>query len=83
MQGKLLGTLGGHWVVDVIGIVYLPQKIHTGQACLSTQRVRSLNDAKFGDEYYFTPAYCMRINKQDIPLLAEMANNDLATKAKS
>jgi hypothetical protein len=72
MQGKLLGTLGGNWVVDVIGIVYMPNRIFTGQACSSTQQIRSINDVKFGDEYHFSPAYVMKMNKQDIPLLADM-----------
>ena len=75
MQGKLLGTLGGMWVIDQLGIVNLTRAIYDEPKRLN--RVENVIDAKIGGIYHFDASLIsnIKINKQDVPLLAEMAKD--------
>jgi len=79
MQGKLRGTVGGMWVIDCLGMIYVVKRIYTNPRCDSMCRVNNIQSAKIGDSYHFygTDAR-FTINKQDIPLLFEMTHGKVS-----
>ena len=79
MQGKLRGTVGGMWVIDCLGMIYVVKRIYTNPRCDSMCRVRNIQSAKVGDNYHFYAADAkFTINNQDIPLLFEMTHGKVS-----
>lgn len=74
MQGILLGTLGGRWVIDQRGIIIMTRVIYDEPKRLN--RVENVQDAKVGGSYFFDSSLTgnIKINKQDIPLLFELTH---------